>query len=489
MPTFLGTRFPPLQTYCPILPEISIPQATFLLLDCEEALYGGAVGGGKTAALLMGAIQYCDVPGFAALILRRTFPELEQPDGPVVQSMRWFATVPENIRPAYNKSDHEWTFPSGAVIKFGHLDETNAMMRYQGGAYQYVAFDELQHFEQTAYEFIAFSRQRRPPRGPLSEVPMRVRGSANPGGPGAAWVKERFIDERSPDVAFIPAKVWDNPGIDTEDYVKRLEKLSPTLRKQLLDGDWGAFEGAAFEKFRLDVHCVVSDVIPESWDRFESMDYGISSPTAWLAWAVDHDANHLIFDCYYHPAMPSESAPVILAKRQVWRSRLCFGDPNSLATPTGTARRFGEKATISTEFLDHGISIIPANNNRLAGYVRLRELIEPDSNRRFPDWHPRRGEYGAPRLFVDVDRCPDLVKQFQTAPLEPMDSRFGGECIDGDFEKRRGHALAACRYGAMSRPSPSDEPEIPPDDPRTIAIMEYEKRINAGRNYPELIDV
>lgn len=480
MPEMLAMHFPPLETYCPILPEINKQQALFLLLECEEALYGGAVGGGKTAALLMGAIQYVDVPGYAALILRRTFPELEQPEGPIWQSLKWFGTVDESIRPVYAKAERTWTFPSGAVIRFGHLDDANAVMRYQGGGYHYVGFDELTHFEQSSYEFVAFSRQRKPPKGPLSEVPMRVRSSANPGGPGHIWVKKRFIDDRPADVAFIPAKVWDNPGIDTDDYVSRLQKLSPVLQEQLLNGDWGAFEGAAFEQFDEAIHCVDIDEIPEAWERFESMDHGISAPTAWHAWAIDHDANHLVFDSYYSPGLPSEHAPVILGRRQTWGSEVCYGDPQSLATRTGGQRRWGEAATILTEYLDNGIALTPANNNPLTGYARLRELIAPDPERRFPDWHPRRGEMGSPRLFIVKRRCPQLVEQLLTAPLEPIEKRFGGEKIDGDWERRHGHALAACRYGAMSRPGPSDVPEVPPDDPRTIAMLEYERKQRDG---------
>src|SRR5881628_3457440 len=80
-----GKLYPPLATYCPLTyssPGLheNVPQATFLLLDCEEAFYGGAVGGGKSAALLMAALQFVDVPGYRALILRRTFAQLSKGD-------------------------------------------------------------------------------------------------------------------------------------------------------------------------------------------------------------------------------------------------------------------------------------------------------------------------------------------------------------------------------------------------------------------------
>lgn len=480
-----------------MLPLVSVQQATFLLLPHREALYGGAVGGGKTAALLMGALQYVNVPGYSALILRRTFPELEQPDGPIWQSQRWFGGLPDTVRPKYIAGDHLWRFPSGAVIRFGHLDSADAVMRYQGGAYHYVAFDELTHFEQPQYEFIGLSRQRKPPYGPLAHVPLRVRASANPGGPGHAWVKKRFLDQRDPDkAAFIPAKLWDNPGIDTDDYLSRLDDLNPILRQQLVEGDWGAFEGRAFESFQPETHVLDDMDIPRWWDRFESFDYGLNNPTVWLAWGCDQDENVVIFDSYCKPGLPAETAPVILARRAYWGSTQAWGDPASLATRTGSHRweKFGEPATIMTEFEDAGLPVQKANNNPKSGYTRLRALIDPDPKHRFPDWHPRRGERGSPRLFVIGKHCPELVEQLEQAPLQPLEKRHGGEIIDPEWEGRHGHAIAALRYGAMTRPQPSNEPnpedEIPPHlregwtDPKAMA---EELRADALRRHEQRV--
>jgi hypothetical protein len=461
----LAESFPPLRLYCPILQAISAQQAVFLLAEEEEVLYGGAVGGGKTAAMLMAAIQYVDVPGYAALLMRRTFPELEQPDNLIEQSLRWFGCAPRAVQPSYNQSDHEWTFPTGAKIRFGHLEGPNAILRYQGGAYHLIGFDEATHFEESEYDFIAFSRTRRPPAGPLSEVPIRIRASANPGGPGHNWVKKKFITERKPDVAFIPSKVYDNPGIDAADYVARLKKMNPLRVQQLLEGDWGAFEGQAFESFDRRIHCIEALRLPDALERFESMDYGSSNPTAWLSWAVDFDGNCIIHGSHYAPGLPSDTAPIILRLRQSWRSEWAVGDPASLAMPGSRKKSWDDPFTIRDEFAELGVHIEPANNEPRRGYTRLRELLKLDETRRFPSWHPLAGEMGAPRLFIVESECPELVEQLEQAPVQPADKRWGGEMIEPKWESTKGHAIAACRYGAMTRPSASPVPG--PPEPET----------------------
>src|SRR5262245_6963741 len=94
-PPWLLTR---LNTYArtvasnPLIPcRPTARQALFLLFgDVREALYGGAAGGGKSSAALMGAVQYAHVPGHAALILRRSFGDLMQADGLIPRSKDWW---------------------------------------------------------------------------------------------------------------------------------------------------------------------------------------------------------------------------------------------------------------------------------------------------------------------------------------------------------------------------------------------------------------
>ena len=78
---------PRLTRYVPHQPHPK--QAAFLLLGCREAMYGGAADGGKSVALLMGALQYVDRPGYHALVLRRTFQQLSKPGALMDLSKQW----------------------------------------------------------------------------------------------------------------------------------------------------------------------------------------------------------------------------------------------------------------------------------------------------------------------------------------------------------------------------------------------------------------
>jgi hypothetical protein len=401
----------------------------------------------------------------------------------------------------------KWLFPSGATIEFGHVQHEANKTDYQGAAYQFVGFDELTHFTKSIYDYIGFSRTRR--RLDMSDIPVQTYSTANPGGVGHLWVKERFIDSLPDNALFIPAKVRDNPGLDAEQYIEDLNYLDPDLRKQLLEGDWKAFLGAAY-KLDPEAHVVPVFDIPAQWERFEFMDHGVANATAWYVCAVDYDGNAVVFDEHYEEeTVVSEHVPVILGKRAgraydfkglrfpggapwypAWvsgegaleqQAPRVFSDP-SVTHRAGWTTKHGVPASIATEYSEQSdgkIVLIPGNNDRQAGHLRIKELTKLDPSHRFPDWHPRRGEFGAPRLFIS-EACEKLIEQLEGAMLEPIDSgkREAGEVVSGTWEARYGHAHAALRYGMLTWPDASEYVAPPPEDPRVALLQKYEARMN-----------
>jgi hypothetical protein len=263
----------------------------------------------------------------------------------------------------------------------------------------------------------------------------------------------------------------ENLAIDFIEAMEAMQRTRPHWHASFIEGRWGAFEGQAFEEFDPTVHVVEPFEIPTSWEMFESMDHRATNPTAWLLWTVDYDGNLIVCDEYYSAGLVSRHAPEILRSRRDWWqtsawSNTCWADP-SIFAQHGLTDRLGRPASIASEYADYGIGLSPANNDRKAGYLRLCELLHPDEERTPPAW-ANQTTNGAPRLYV-VSTCRHLISQFQSAPLaaEGIDA---GEAVDPKWASAHGHAIDAARYGALSRPSPSEEPPPPLLDERAEAL-------------------
>ncbi len=269
-------------------------QLAFLMLPHLDAFFGGAAGGGKSDVLLMGALQYCDVPGFSAIILRRSLTELKQAGALLDRAARWLSDMPGC---KYSADEHTYYFetryPSGkkgapAKLQFGYLGDFRVEERYQGAEYQYVGIDEGGHFENDSAPRYLFSRIRKnvckkhslkkdPVTGLMvpnyvaeceecdvqRSVPVKFRIAANPGGPGHGWMKARYQIKKEvvdgpegtkiirwkggdPNKPFIPSSLYDNLFIDQGSYENSLQELDPIRKEQLLRGDWDASPDSRF---------------------------------------------------------------------------------------------------------------------------------------------------------------------------------------------------------------------------------------------------
>lgn len=246
-------------------------QQAFLWLDDFEVFYGGAVGGGKSDALLMAALQYVDIPGYNALLIRDTYTNLVKPEGLLTRAHEWL----------YNSDAHwkgdqkQYIFPSGATISFSYLDGPQDHFNHMGAAYQFIGIDEIVSIRENQATFL-FSRMRSRDAesykkdlkiltdfsdneieffySQYKNIPLRFRAASNP--PLAEqiargeWVKKRYVtaDTRG-DRIFIPAGLDDNPHLNKQEYLTSLNRLDPITREQLLKGDWNIrVKGRMFDR-------------------------------------------------------------------------------------------------------------------------------------------------------------------------------------------------------------------------------------------------
>lgn len=246
--------------------------ASMLLNHIREGLFGGAGGGGKSSWLLMEALQYADVPGYNALLLRRTYRQLEHPEAILYRAKQWlkpFASV--------NWRGDKWRFEfneSGATLSFGYLQHERDKGNYDSAEYQFIGFDELTQFPEDHYRFM-FTRLRRL-KG--RKVPLRVRAATNPGNIGHLWVKQRFLLNKTPNRFFMPAYMHDNPSLDVKAYMQSLSEVDPITRQQRMYGDWDAeAEGARFKRswFKVFVPIEPADLtFTRYWDFAATKDAG-----------------------------------------------------------------------------------------------------------------------------------------------------------------------------------------------------------------------
>lgn len=435
-------------------------QAAFMARGEYEALYGGAAGGGKSDALVVEALRQVHIPHYKGLILRKTYPELEEL---VEKSLMLYPRAFPGAK--YNHSSHAWRFPSGARVLFGSMQHTRDRLKYQGRAFDFVGFDELTHFTWDEYSYL-FSRNR--PNGPGTRV--YIRATANPGGIGHGWVKARYvtagppmttlwegIEIRFPDGhrepryrsrVFVPASVFDNPALLDNDpsYVDKLALMSPAERDALLYGSWDSFEGQVFVEWQNDpdryedhveTHVIAPFRVPATWRVWRGFDWGYSRPFSVGWYAVDHDGRlYRIRELYGCDGTPNRGVRWEPAKLAREIRRIEAEDPNlrerhirGVADPA----IFSSSGTESVAALmeREGVYWDPGDHNRTAGLAQVHHRMAFDDE-------------GRPMLYV-FSTCRHFIRTVPALVYDETDV----EDVDTDGED---HIYDELRYVCMANP-------------------------------------
>lgn len=429
------------------------PQTEFLAAPEREVLYGGSAGGGKTYSLIADPLRYFGNANFSGLIVRRTNDELREI---IWKTQELYPKAYPGAKWQEKKS--QWVFPSGARLWLTYLEREEDVLRYQGQAFSYIGFDELtQHPTPFAWNYMR-SRLRTTD----SSLPIFMRATTNPGGPGHQWVKRMFIDpapENQPFAAtdldsgealvypethekagqplfkrrFIPAKLRDNPYLFNEgDYEANLLSLPEMQRRQLLEGDWAIADGAAFPEFRQTDHVVEPFDIPHDWRRFRSCDYGYSSFSAVHWFAIDPAWETLIV---YRELYVSKHTGRDLARRIL---ELEVGEKISYGILDSSCwhNRGQIGPSIAEEMISEGCRWRPSDRSagaRVSGKNRFHEVLKVDE------------ETGSPGI-VFFNTCRQIIADLPVIPSDPK----GGDDIDGRYKSD--HSYDSVRYGIMSRP-------------------------------------
>lgn len=458
-----------------------------------EALYGGAAGGGKSEYMIVEALRQVNIGHYRAIIFRREYPQLADL---IDRSLELYHAAFPGAK--YNKTEHCWTFPSGAKIYFAAMQYEKDRFKYQGRHYDFIGFDELTHFTDRQYRYL-FSRAR--PSGPGTEV--YIRATANPGGIGHGWVKARFISVAPPGTPviaktiikdqngkeievsnsriFIPSSVFDNQELLKNDpnYIANLALLPDAERNALLYGDWDSFVGQVFKEWKNDpenyltrqwTHVIEPFEIPQGWMIVRGYDFGYAKPFSVGWYAIDYQGCiyriRELYGCVIGSAnVGIEIDPVEQARRireiegtdENLKGRKIIG----IADPSIFDQSRGE--SIADLMSKVGVYWSPGDNQRIAGKMQYHYRLAFNDD-------------GIP-LFYVFNTCHQFIR---TVPDLVYDEK-NVEDIDTTQED---HIYDECRYVLMRYMIPKRENkkrEIPLEDPLDLYKQEREKPITVIR--------
>ena len=458
----------------------SARQAIFHACPAEVVLYGGAAGGGKSMALLAEAWTCLrEVPGSYGVLMRQSFPELER--SLILKSKQLF---PRSLC-KYNEILHRWTIKplqrgaADSILDFCFAKNCKeAESLYKSAEFTFLGIDEVTLNDWDTVRFL-MSRSRTSIKG----AHCRIVFGSNPGGIGHFWCRQYFGMEKNekgitamgPEIVwtpepteddpmplsrcFIPAKLQDNPHIDSS-YVKKLSMLPPETRRMLRDGDWDVFEGRFFHEFTTK-NIIDPFEIPKHWKIYRSVDYGYSAPFCCLWFAAAPDGHFYVFrEIYMKGLRDIEQAQSIKAQSPE-NVEYTIGDPsmrNKNASGTSPAENY----------MTYGnIAVYPGDNDRPKGWMACRNMLA---------LHPD----GTPILKVFAS-CRKFIGEVQDAVYG--EKKDGQELDDINIHSRRDHAIDAWRYFASSRPMLPEERKVDPyanlDEASRREWRGYDKRCNA----------
>ena len=348
-------------------PPNSKPQKAFFQARARFVAYGGARGGGKswavrTKAVLM-ALRYA---GIRILFLRRTYPELRE--NHIVQLKAMLEGVA-----TWRELEKAFSFPNGSRIIFGHCAGEHDVDQFQGQEYDVICIDEATQF--TEYQFSVLTACLRGG----NPFPKRMYLPCNPGGVGHMWVKRLFVDreykpgENPEDYVFILALASDNPVWKKNDpkFLEGLDNLPDGLREAWRDGRWDIFAGQYFPEFRRETHVIPPRTLPDAWPRYRVIDYGLDMLACYWA-AIDYDGRIWIYRELCSPNLIVSQAAEAMRERTPAAETIRY----TLAPPDLWSTQKVSGRTMAEEFIRCGVSLVRAPNQRVHGWLALKEYLK-----------------------------------------------------------------------------------------------------------------
>lgn len=288
-------------------------QTIALSCPCDEIIYEGTRGPGKTDAQLMRFRMRVGM-GYGAywrgVIIDAEYKNL---DDIVSKSERWFNQFDDGAKFLRSRGDYRWVWRTGEELLFRAAKAEKDYWQFHGQEYPFIGWNELTKLPNPKlYDAVlscnrsSFTPEKDNPGVP--PIPLEVFNTTNPFGVGHNWVKRRFIDPSPAGVPIVSEYDVFNPQTQMREIIKKttvrifgsykenryldpkyvasLESISEeNKRRAWLWGDWDIVSGGAFDDVWSDALILPRFKIPASWRLDRSFDWGSTHPFSVGWWA------------------------------------------------------------------------------------------------------------------------------------------------------------------------------------------------------------
>lgn len=401
----------------------------FFASRAKVQFFGGGFGNGKTSCAIVKALQLSkDYPGMNVLAARSTYPKLNDTLRKTFIDFcpsEWIASFPMS-----KNSENACTLQNGTRFNFRYIAQKKSTEDGQGtsnllsATYDLAIIDQIEDPEITYKDFLdVLGRMRGDTiyRGDDNTMPRTgprwIFLTANP---TRNWVWSKLIAplkkyeesgiivddllcERDSEtgnpilidgkpimlIELVEGSTYENEHVLSKDFIKTLESsYKGQMKDRFLKGEWVAYEGLVYPDYLSSIHTIRHDQLEQyrkdcikqgvrlSW--IEGYDFGLASPSCYLAGFIDDYSNIFILDGFHQKEMPIEAQA-----SEILRIRNKYGIDNSFiyADPDIFRRKGISNATVGKSIAELFSDITPSliftrgNNDIMNGIVKVSSYL------------------------------------------------------------------------------------------------------------------
>lgn len=399
-------------------------QTNFLSYPGQEALFAGGRGNGKSEALLVDFARYVGQGhgvNYRGIIFRRGYKELQDL---IQKGKKIYMPAFPGVRFLESPAQYKFRWPDGEELWFRAVEHPGDYWNFHGTEVSWLGFDELCSWPSPDL----YDSLKSLLRNTEADIPLRVRSATNPYGPGASWVKSRFVDPspgwapegtnmvyRDRPIARFDGVVTENTYLmeASPDYIANLAAMdNQAMREAWLNGSWDYAVGGFFNGFWDRKRNIIDDYpVTSELKHWISLDWGFTAPFAVGFFCRDYEGRVIMYDEIYgfggegNKGIKKTAAEVadMINKKFDFYGKAGIEFRGNVAD-SAIFNRTGSETSIFEDFLREGIVFQPSGKgrgSRASGWNAVREAM-------------RTGK------FVCTRRCEHTIR---TIPLQMPDAK------------------------------------------------------------------